>query len=254
MSVSNVDNSGTSLRKVVKKSETFWRDDRDVVLFTIHQTDDVEVYTMYGVRKSTLGLGSEFLDLTFGGPQGVFESVSEMYEGLPTMRLLDDPADVDAFLHAIYFPGYLFKTLEEQKDPEVGLLRIPPTYPGILRLAEKLVAPPEVIRAVTSAFEELYSTFMRKWMDREGVLMDNAYDDLDITPNSEGQESAWDITRHFSDPVFAYNLAKGLPSLYNILPTVAYDIAHARATFDPSSGYPFRRIDITRLAEQDRQD
>ncbi|VDB99429.1 unnamed protein product [Peniophora sp. CBMAI 1063] len=263
--MSNVDNPTSTPRKIVNKSPDLWLDDRDVILFTVHETKSdsgvVErVHTLYGVRKSTLGLGSEMFESTFRGPQDAFLVASETYEGLPMMRMFDDHEDVDAFFHAIYIPGYQRARYEEHKDREIGLVRVPPSYPGILRLARKFIAPPGVAEAVTSAFDEVWPSDMHKFMRRESVLARRAQDTLRSVENEdeelaageevldENGENPWDVTRFFSDPVSAYSEAEGLPPLLNALPTIAYDIAHAKWAEDdiPPPGIPFRRIHLFR--------
>ncbi|VDB99431.1 unnamed protein product [Peniophora sp. CBMAI 1063] len=237
---------------VTLKSESLWREDRDIVLFTVqHRDDGAEVRTLFGVRKSTLGLGSELFESTFSGTQDVFMDASETYEGLPMMRLYDDTADVDAFLRAIYFPGYLHKLAEDQKDPKYGLLRVPPTCFGILRLADKFVAPPEFTRAVASVFEEAWPADLSKWKMKERAFINDAYRELFVPPGQQDDEQHWDVTEHFPDTISMYTLARKHTALSDILPTVAYDLVHAQSSLDPYRQFPFRRLDLARLNEAD---
>ncbi|VDB99430.1 unnamed protein product [Peniophora sp. CBMAI 1063] len=257
-----VEPRATALKKVVHKSTDFWLDDRDVVLYTVQQIDDdTEVYTMYGVRKSTLSMGSGILDFTFNTRPDVFTAVSETYEGLPTMQLVDDdPADVEMFLNAIYRPGYLQQEIDDHTDAELGLLRIPPSFPGVLRLAEKLDAPRGVLRSVAKAYQELWPSDMHKFFEREYALGARAWDNLphmgEDTPLELDGENTSDISKYYPDPVTAYTLAKKQPAIHSILPVLAYDIAHARRPPDSPPEPPFtlfRQFDLTRLSTEDMQ-
>ncbi|KZV66873.1 hypothetical protein PENSPDRAFT_688655 [Peniophora sp. CONT] len=206
---------------------------------------------MYGVLKSILGRASEAFGQLFNGPQGAFITGSDTYEQLPIMRLTDNATDVDHFLRAVFCPWYLIRLRRLQKDRKHGLLRVPPGYYGILRLAQKYMAY-EFIPELMDVFHEVWPIDLPAWLEKEISRLKKVYES-GPPPNPDGNELdiEWDQTDLLPDPISTYAFALEHPALYDILPTVAYDIVHSHTVPVPSNDGGFRRLDFSLLDQQD---
>ncbi|KZV66874.1 hypothetical protein PENSPDRAFT_688656 [Peniophora sp. CONT] len=237
------DDQSPETRFIERRNETFWLHDRDIVLYTVEKTDDGQLYTMFGVRKSVLGFSSEFLEGAFTVSQAPFIHASETYDGLPIMQ---------AFLRAIYNPGYLHGVLERERDPRYGLLHVPESYPRILHIAHKLAAPDDLVQATAKAFLEVWPSDLEEWKRREGALHERVIESSTSHWEADAEEpQAWNVTSQYPDPTSTFAFAREHSPIYDILPVCAYDIVHAQTLHIPSSGHGFRRFDWSLLNEQD---
>ena len=117
--------------------------------------------------------------------------------------------DSELLGHDLIHPHrYLSELRRTQTDHRHGLLRVPPAYHRLLRVAEKYMAF-ECIREIVYVFHEVWPTCLLAWQEKEVARMKKAYESAPSTLADEQEPpTPWDQTNLLPDPgasIFLYS-------------------------------------------------
>ena len=77
---------------------------------------------------------------------------------------------------------------------------------GVLRLAQKYIAPEEFILALHKTYRKIWPSVWAKWRKRELRLENRAYESRPQPTNADDGEAEWDQTDMYPDPSASIHL------------------------------------------------